>query len=175
MARNPDNVLIWQDAHVYVSDATTRPDLPSTIDDPLGVGWEEVGILDGDDGFPEDRSQDETKHFGWGIGLIKVGSKNYELMRKFSPLEDNAAVRGMILPGSTATKIALPKPVYRWLAFETESDLADKERLFTTKRARVWVPANNRNESDITKWEVEALLFADSNGDVFDRQAFDAS
>lgn len=171
MARTPENVKIWQDARVFVSDEATRPALPTDINTAFGTGWEEVGILDGDAGFTEDRSQDETKSYGWGIGLIKVGSKNFELSRKFTPLEDNEVVRGLILPGSTDTKIKLPKPVYRWIAFETDSDLGDKERLISTLRARLWVPANNRNESDITKWEVEVALFADSSNDVFDRQA----
>ena len=171
MARNPDNAKIWQDARVFASDAETRPALPLDIDDPFDeLTWLEVGILDGADGFGEERGSSETKHYGWGIGLIKVGANQFELNRTFSPLEDNDVVRGMVWPGSTASKLKLPKPVYRWLAFETDSDFGDRERLITTKRARIWVPSNNRNESDITKWEVQAALFADGSNDVFDRQ-----
>uniref|UniRef100_UPI0008354E48 hypothetical protein n=1 Tax=Nocardia acidivorans TaxID=404580 RepID=UPI0008354E48 len=135
------------------------------------TGWDEVGILNGDDGFSEDRSQDETKHFGWGIGLIKIGGKNYELARKFSPLEDNPITQAIVNPGSTATTVSMPKPVMRWIAFETDSDLGEKERLISVLKARLWVPANNRNESDLTKWEVNVALFASGTGAVFDRQA----
>ncbi|WP_280489494.1 hypothetical protein [Nocardia farcinica] len=174
MARNPDNVKIWQDARVRASADATRPAIPTNITTPFeDADWPELGILDGDAGFAEDRSQDETEHFGWGIGLIKVGSKNFGLSRKMTLLEDNDETRAIVFPGSTATKIAMPKPVYRWLAFETDSDLGDGERLITTRPARLWVPANNRNESDITKWEVEIKLFADGSGHVFDRQAGD--
>ncbi|MFE3196264.1 hypothetical protein ACFXHA_45215 [Nocardia sp. NPDC059240] len=170
MARDPGNVKIWKDAHVYVSSLATRPAMPATIDAAITTGWDEVGILNGDDGFAEDRSQSESKHFGWGLGLIKIGSKDFELARKFSPLEDNTITQSIVNPGSTATKFAMPKPVNMWIAFETASDLGDKERLFSILRARLWVPANARNESDITKWEVQCALFADGTGNVFDRQ-----
>ncbi|MFI6368925.1 hypothetical protein ACIBG0_40140 [Nocardia sp. NPDC050630] len=171
MARDPDNVKIWQDARVYLSDATTRPALPADIETALAVGWAEVGILDGDAGLAEDRSLAESKHYGWGLGLIKYGSKNFEVARKMTLLEDNTETRKLITPGSTATKVPMPKPVYRWLAFETDSDLEDRERLFTTQRARLWVPSDTRNESDPTKWEVQIAIFADGSGDIFDRQA----
>lgn len=176
MTRNPDNTKIWIDAAVRLSLALARPELPESIDEDWDDElWPEVGILDGDDGFGEERSSDETKHFGWGIGLIRIGTKNFELARTFSPLENNATTRSIITPGSTATKIKMPKPVHAWLAFETDSDVGDKERLITTRRARLWVPADNRNESDITKWEVTANVFADGNDDVFDRQASEAA
>ncbi len=174
MARDPDNVKIWQDARVFVSDATTRPAMPADINTAFTpANWPELGILDGDAGMPEDRSLSESKHYGWGLGLIKFGSKNFELMRKMTLLEDNEETRKLIFPGSTDTKIKMPRPVYRWLAFETDSDLADRERLATTRRARLWVPSNGRNEADPTKWEIEIAIFPDGSGDVFDRQAGD--
>lgn len=172
MARNPDNAPLWQDARVYVSDAAVRPALPEDVDAPFDPeDWPEVGILDGADGFGEARSSSENKFFGWGIGMIKIGASQFEMTRTMSLLEDNAVTRTIVFPGSTATKIALPKPVYRWLAFETDSDVNTRERLTTTKRARLWVPTNNRTEPDLTKWEVQIGLFADSANDVFDRQA----
>ncbi len=172
MALNPDNAKIWKFAHVFLSDATTRPDLPANVSAEFDEeDWPEAGILSGDDGFGEDRSNAETKHTGWGIGLIKIGSKDYELSRKMVFLEDNEVTRGVVYPGSSATKIAMPRPVYRWLAFETDSDLGDRERLITTRPARLWVPTNNRNEADLTKWEVQINLFSDGTGNVFDRQA----
>lgn len=173
MARDPGNVRIWQDARVYLSDDATRPAIPTDVDTALAADWTEVGILDGDAGLTEDRSLAEAKHYGWGIGLIKYGSKNFEVARKMTILEDNAETRKLITPGSTTTKVPMPKPVYRWLCFETDSDLADRERLFTTQRARLWIPTDSRNESDPTKWEVQIAIFADGTGDIFDRQAGD--
>lgn len=170
MARDPDNVKIWSDAHVWLSDAETRPTLPTDVSEEFGTGWVEVGILDGEDGMPEERAQEESKFYGWNIGLVKVSSRNRELSRTFSPIEDNEVVRGLVWPGSTATKVPMPTPVMRWIAFETDDDFGARERLIATRRARLWVPANTINETDATKWEVQTQLFADGNGDVFDRQ-----
>ena len=172
MARNPDNAKIWQDAHVYVGlDITAAPTAPTDIDTAFGTGWDEVGILDGDAGFAEDRSSDETKAYGWGIGLIKIGAKNFELSRTMTLLEDNETTRAIAFPGSTETAVMMPKPVLAYVAFQTDSDLGDIERLISKKPARLWVPANNRNESDVTKLEVQIGLFADGTGQIFTRQA----
>lgn len=179
MARSPENVNIWQDARVWLSLAATRPVLPLTADEAVEetdftTGWGEFGILDGEAGFGEERSFDETEHFGWGIGLIKIGTRNFKLNRTLSALEDNEATRAVVWPGSTATKLMMPKPVNAWLGFETTSDLGNVERLFTVSRARLTVPANNRNESDITRYEITANIFGKSVGsdiELFDRQA----
>ncbi|MFH5209271.1 hypothetical protein ACHIPZ_13855 [Antrihabitans sp. NCIMB 15449] len=170
MTREADNVKIYENALVYLSALSTRPAIPADIDTAMGATWIDAGLLDGDSGFAEERTSDEKEHFAWNQGLIKVSGKNYGLKGTFSPLEDNEVIRELVWPGSTDTKIKLPKPVYRWMSFETTTDLAEKERRFTTKRARLWVPKDTRNESDITKWEVMYQLFADSAGDVFDKQ-----
>lgn len=173
MARNPDNVNIWQDARVWMALATgARPDLPTDAATAVNeTDWLEGGILDGDAGFGEERTNDETKHYGWGLGLIKIGNKNFELSRTFSFLEDNDATRGILWPGSTRTALYMPKPVDRYLGFETVSDTGKVERLWTTRPARLTIPNNNRNETDITKLEVTASIFSDGNGKLFDRQA----
>ncbi|WP_326600502.1 hypothetical protein [Rhodococcus sp. PD04] len=170
MARNPDNVKVFKDAWIYLSDATARPALPTDVDTAMGAEWKDVGLLDGDGGIGESRSIDETEKFGWGAGLVKISGKNVGLSGSFTPIEDNPIVRELVWPGSTSSKLKLPKPVYRWLAIETQDDFEDKERLFTIKRARLWVPENTKNESDATSWEVQYRLFADGSGDVFDRQ-----
>lgn len=175
MARNPENVNIWQDARVWLSLAATRPTLPIDADTAVteaefATGWGEFGILDGDAGFGEERSSDETKHYGWGIGLVKIGNKNFELSRTFSCLEDNEATRAVLWPGSTDTKLVMPKPVHVWLGFETVSDAGKVERLWTVSKSRLTVPNNNRNESDITKIEITANIFANGAGELFDRQ-----
>lgn len=179
MARSPENVNIWQDARVWLSLATVRPELPTDADTAVEEGpfvsaWGEFGILDGEAGFGEERSFDETEHYGWGMGLIKIGTRNYKLNRTFSALEDNEATRAVLWPGSTASKLMMPKPIYAWLGFESTSDLGNVERLFTVSRARLTVPNNNRNEADITRLEVTANIFGKSVGDsveLFDRQA----
>jgi len=172
MSRNPDNAKIWQDARVWFALASSaRPTLPLTADEaPDELTWMELGLLDGADGFGEERSFDETEHFAWGLGLIKIGTRNYRLNRTMSLLEDNEATRQILWPGSTETKLLMPKPVFGWLGFEGMDDLGAVERLWTVRPARLTVPNNNRNETDITKLEVTANIFANGASELFDRQ-----
>lgn len=173
MTRSPDNAKIWQDARVWwaAASGTTRPALPTTADElPDELSWLEFGLLDGGDGFGEERSFDETEHFAWGLGLIKIGTRNYKLNRSMSLLEDNEVTRQVLWPGSTETKLLMPKPVFGWLGFEGTDDLGAVERLWTVRPARLTVPNNNRNETDITKLEVTANIFANGASELFDRQ-----
>lgn len=172
MARDPENAKIWQDARIWFAIASAaRPELPLSADEAVDEeNWLEFGLLDGGDGIGEERSFDETEHFAWGLGLIKIGTRNFKLNRTMSLLEDNVATRQIMWPGSTETKLLMPKPVYGWLGFETTDDLGKVERLWTVRPSRLTVPDNNRNETDITKMAVTANIFANGASELFDRQ-----
>lgn len=169
-ARNPDAVRVWADGFIYYSLLATRPALPTDIDTALGVTWLSVGLLDGDDGIAQKRDIDSKPFFAWGAGQVAESNKNPQVTGSFSPLQDDADVNALVNPGMTSSKVPMPRPIYAWLAFQTSSQFAYKERRFTTRKAKIWTPEDNRNESDITKWKIEFTLFADGNGDMFDRQ-----
>lgn len=169
--RDPANVTIWVDAFVYASASATRPEMPLTADVALGVDWElPVGILDGKDGFDDDRKWKETEHFGWGIGLIKVSHSQFAMTRGFTALEDNVATRAMLWPGSTETAIFVPRPASLWLCFEKVGDAGKVDRVFTTKKSQVWAPKVKSTEDDITSLAFECKIFADGTKQLFDRQ-----
>lgn len=170
MARNADNVKVFKDAWIYLAESATRPELPTDIDVAMPAAWKDVGLLDGDGGIGESRSIDETEKFGWGAGLVKISGRNIGISGSITLIEDNEISRGLVWPGSTATKRKLPTPVYRWMAIETQDDFDAKTRLFTVRRARLWVPENTKNEADATSWEVQYRLFGDGANDVFDVQ-----
>ena len=94
MSGNPDKASIWGDADVYVG-PTTAP-TPATENDPFSGEWELVGLLDGEAGFEESRSQDSTDHYAWGGLLIRTSRRNFVLTRKFVALEDNAVERYLL-------------------------------------------------------------------------------
>jgi len=177
MTRDPSKVNIWVDARIWFAPGNVaRPALPLTAETAVTeTDWFELGILDGDAGIGEERSNDETKHYGWGLGLIKIGNKNFELTRTFSCLEDNEQTRKILWPGSSETKLKMPKPIDGFLGFETVSDMGLTERLWTIRPARLSLPNNARNESDITKLEITSALFADGSSDIFDRQVSEAA
>ncbi|WP_280335480.1 hypothetical protein [Nocardia wallacei] len=169
LARNPDLVQIFADAAIFVG-KTLTPTIPTTISAEFDGSWDNLGILNGDDGVKNAREWDVTEHFGWGIGLYRKGYKNYKENRVFTCLEENATTRRIAYPGSSATQIVVPRPGFFPLAFEFINDLGVPERLFTARPAQCWIPNLDRNESDPTGKEVTADIFATGTGLLYTRQ-----
>lgn len=169
LTRSPDAVQIFADAAIFVG-KTLTPIIPATIAADFDATWDNLGILNGDDGIKNSREWDTTEHFGWGIGLYRKGYKNYKESRVFTCLESNATTRRILLPGSTATEVYKPRPKGFILAFEFINDLGVRERLFTARPADCWIPNDDRNESDPTGHEVTADIFATGTGLLYTRQ-----
>ncbi|MBW0270780.1 hypothetical protein ATM97_07105 [Nocardia sp. MH4] len=169
LERNPDAVQIFADAAIFVG-KTLTPTMPATIEDEFDSTWDNLGILNGDDGVKNAREWDTTEHFGWGIGLYKKGYKNYKENRVFTCLESNNTTRRIAHPGSTATQVRVPRPGNFILGFEFINDLGVPERLITARPATCWIPNLDRNESDPTGHEVTADIFARGDGLLYTRQ-----
>lgn len=167
--RNPDAVQIFGDAAVYVGIDATAP-RPASITDPLGARWANAGVLNGDSGITNERGWDETEHFGWGIGLYRVGRKNYTENRVFTCLEKNKTTTRLAHPGSSPTQIVVPRPLSVPVCFEYTDDRGNLERWFTARPADCWIPNLDRNESDPTGMEVTARIFATGDGLLYVRQ-----
>ncbi|WP_433658035.1 hypothetical protein ACQPW1_39705 [Nocardia sp. CA-128927] len=144
--------------------------MPATIAAEFDATWDNLGILNGDDGVKNAREWDTTEHFGWGIGLYKKGYKNYKESRVFTCLESNGTTRRIAHPGSTASQIRVPRPGNFILGFEFVNDLGVPERLITARPATCWIPNLDRNESDPTGHEVTADIFARGDGLLYTRQ-----
>lgn len=173
MSGTPENASLWADADVYIS-TNLSATLPATTSDPFGVDWDLVGLLDGDDGFEEERDEDKSDYYAWGGVLVKTSRKNFKLTKKFSVLEDNDVTRSLIWPGSTATELIVPRPANILIAFET-SENGKVKRLITRERAQVDVDGSIKdNESDLTKVTLAATIYPDGDGVLFDRQAVPA-
>ncbi|MGW5377440.1 hypothetical protein ACWESM_18540 [Nocardia sp. NPDC003999] len=169
LTRNPDAVQIFSDAAIFVG-KTLSPTMPATIEDEFDATWDNLGILNGDDGVKNAREWDTTEHFGWGIGLYRKGFKNYKESRVFTCLESNSTTRRIAHPGSTATQIRVPRPGNFILGFEFVNDMGVPERLITARPATCWIPNLDRNESDPTGHEVTADIYARGDGLLYTRQ-----
>jgi hypothetical protein len=169
LERNPDLVPIFSDAAVFVAKGA-NPVRPAAITDPMGATWDNAGILSGDAGITNPREWDETEHFGWGIGLYRIGRKNYKESRVFTCLENNPTTRKIAHPGSTATAIVVPKPHKAYVCFEFLDDFGRLERWFTERMCDLWIPGLDRNESDPNEKEVTARIFARGDGLLYVRQ-----
>ncbi|NKS62372.1 hypothetical protein GS966_20015 [Rhodococcus hoagii] len=158
MARNKNNVNIWEDAHVYVNDVL---DLPASGDAPVPESWKEVGILNGEAGFDEQRKWDEAKEHGWGVGHVATSRKNFEMTRTFEALEDNDVTSELYEPGSTADDVVVPRPARKYILFETINQNGKVERRITREKADIWAPGSKRSESGVASKAFTADIFAD--------------
>ncbi|MEU3447252.1 Ig-like domain-containing protein [Streptomyces thermolilacinus] len=169
MSGDPTKANLWTDADVYVSFDLSAT-FPADINAPFGPQWELVGLLDGDEGFPEGREEDTDDKYAWGGILVKTSRTHFKLTKSFTALEDNATVRRLVWPGSTATKIKVPRPEKVLVAFEVREG-EKKRRLITSQYAECNLDGDRgENETDLESATIAATIFPTSDGDLFDRQ-----
>lgn len=169
MVSDPTKANLWTDADVYVS-FNLNATLPANADEPFGPDWELVGLLDGDDGFPESRDEDTDDKFAWGGILVRTSRQHFKLTKSFTALEDNDVTRQLVWPGSTATKIKVPRPARVKVAFETREGIK-KRRLATSLYAECALDGDHgENETDLESATIACTIFPTSDGDLFDLQ-----
>ncbi|MEU3826449.1 Ig-like domain-containing protein [Streptomyces sp. NPDC029080] len=169
MAGDPLKANLWTDADVYISTNLTAT-LPANAHTPFGSDWDLVGLLDGDDGFPESRDEDTDDKFAWGGILVRTSRQHFKLTKSFTALEDNETTYGLLWPGSSPTQIIVPRPARVKIAFETRE--GDKvRRLISALYAEVALDGDHgENESDLESMTFAATIFPTSGGVLFSRQ-----
>lgn len=161
MSGDPANATTWPDADVYVAPLGTT--VPADAATAFGVGWELVGLLDGDAGFTQSRSEDVTDLYAWGGILVRTTRRNFKLTVSFTALEDNAVTRDLIWPASPAGSLVVPRPERVLIAFEMVEGTTVK-RLISAYEAEISINGDiNDNETDLTKYELVATIFPDTS------------
>jgi hypothetical protein len=167
MAGIPANVQsrLWSEADVLLwlgSTPPTEADLPEAITDPFDTGdekWGFLGLLVGESGLEQNRNWDEKKITAWGYGVVAAPVKDFVLETKVSALEDNAVMQKIMWPGSTATSIVVPKPLYAHYALEKRTATGGKHRAISAERGKFWVPTIKDAEGDAPPREVTVTAF----------------
>jgi uncharacterized protein YjdB len=169
VAGDPLKANLWTDADVYISTNLSAA-VPADANTPFGVDWDLVGLLDGDEGFPESRDEDTDDKFAWGGILVKTSRNHFKLTKNFTALEDNETTYSLLWPGSTASQIIVPRPAKVKVAFETRE--GDKvRRLITANYAEVSLDGDHgENESDLESMGFAATIYPTGAGVLFTRQ-----
>ncbi|WP_410877359.1 hypothetical protein [Nocardia sp. A7] len=182
MAGNPLAVDIWDNADVWIHRATKEDGTPWTLDeikpadvdeafeDVAGADWELVGLLSGEDGFPETVEFDESSYNAWGYGEIKKSYRNRRLERKFTALERNAVTEYLESPGDTVDYVIDAKPADVFIGFEVRTDDGKVKRRISTVPAKVKSGGRTDNEQDMASVEYTASIFPDSQKRRFLKQ-----
>jgi hypothetical protein len=171
-AINPDLTLIPDEAEVWLAlkeDVDNLVDLipTSPTDDLVALGWEHSGLIDDAKGIPLDPSIEVKEYDAFGHPVFRVKAKKGKLNSGFTVLENNDVTKKIVLPGSEAGKIGLPKDVQIYVLY----------RFVDEDRATVWVSlrpglAELKShggiiDGELSFAEVTVHHTADSAGDVF--------
>jgi len=160
MSGDTTKVSLWADADVYV--AAIGATVPADASTPFSGAWTLVGLLDGDQGFEESRSEDVKDHYAWGGILVATTRSKFKLEKKFTVLEDNVTTRALIWPGSTSTSTIVPVPTDILVAFETRRGGIVRRKI-TSNRAQVTVDGGIKDdETDMTAVTLVATIFPNS-------------
>lgn len=160
MSGDTTKVNLWADADVYV--AAIGAPVPADASTPFSGSWTLVGLLDGDQGFEESRSEDVKDHYAWGGILVATTRSKFKLEKKFTVLEDNVQTRALIWPGSTSTSTIVPVPTDILVAFETRRGGIVRRKI-TSSRAQVGVDGGIKDdETDMTAVTLVATIFPNS-------------
>lgn len=169
MSGDPTKANLWTDADVYVSFDLSAP-MPADASAPFGPQWDHVGLLDGDEGMPESREEDTDDKFAWGGILVKTSRNHFKLTKSFTALEDNETTRKLVWPGSTATRVKVPRPEQVLVAFETREGEKIR-RLITSQYAECSLDGDHgENETDLESATIAATIYPTADGWLFERQ-----
>lgn len=172
MAGDATNAALWQNADVYIAAANATG--PTNVTSAWASAWTAVGLLDGEAGFAESREEESNEIYAWGGLLVKKTKSKHKRTIKFTCLEDNATVFGLVNPGSTRTvasgvttkSVKVPTLTEFAIGFETRDGASTKRR--TVKRAVVEeVGETVESESGLTVYEVTVTIYPETDGSLY--------
>jgi hypothetical protein len=103
MAGNTANAAVWGGADVLIAPIGTAIPTTNAAFVVAGDTWKYVGLLDGGQGFEESIETESTDHDAWGYGTILTTYKAQKLTKRFTALEENATVMGLVYDTASMT------------------------------------------------------------------------
>ena len=175
MSGNPDNAAIWTGADVFI-DLTSAALGPTDVATAWASDWKAVGLLDGDEGFTEARSEESSEHYAWGGILVKRTRSKHKRTITFAALEDNPTVFAIVNPGSTRTtdsqtglttsSIKVPAPIPFSIGFEVRDGDTVKRR-WTRKAEVESIDDVKESEGDPTVYKITVVLYPESDTTLY--------
>ncbi|MDI1290048.1 MAG: Ig-like domain-containing protein [bacterium] len=158
MPNNVGNARQWANAVAYVSFDLTAV-LPANAATAWPAAWNQLGLLDGDGGFETSRSRDTADFYAWGDILFATTDVHYKEQVKFTTFEQNAWTDRLKYPGSSATRIVVPKPEQVLFGIE-QSNGTRIHRLATPGFAKIDVDGSTKtNEKNPDQIDWIATIF----------------
>lgn len=172
MAVNPDLTVIPDKAEVWVAFKADVTDIatmyPATPEDDLdALGWDEVGIVDADEGIPLSPEIEVVEYDGFGYPRFRIKLRKGKLDTGFTMFEDNAVTRRIALPGSAPNKIGIPKDVQIYVLYRVVDE--DRGLVWVSERpgAAQLTGATGFVEGEVWSRTITMLHSGNADGDAF--------
>lgn len=173
MAGDAENTSLWEGADIYTAPQGTAG--PTDVTAAWGVDWDLVGLLDGEEGITEARSEDTGEKYAWGGILFKKTRSKHKRTFKFIALEDNETTFALINPGSTRTadgagvrNATIKVPKYKPFAIGMELREDDKVKRRSALKAEVEEVAEiKESETEPTVYEITVVVFPEADGTLY--------
>lgn len=174
---NPDASHIWDAAEVWILPKSTLAGAaiegsafePTSVTQDFGaLGWLYVGLLDAKKGIPVKPDGDVNKFDAFGYPQYRTKFSKGALQTGFTALEDNAVTAKIVLPGSSANKIGIPRDLQFYVLYRTtDLGLADIARMSLRPALLELSDHSGAVEGEQEMYEFTVHHSPDSNKDVF--------
>jgi len=178
MAGNASNTQLWNGADVFIAPEGTSG--PTDLTTAWAASWEAAGLLDGEEGFTEEREEESSEHYAWGGILYRKTRSQHKRTIKFVALEDNAVTFDLVNPGSTRTatggvrtsKVKVPTTKRFAIGFETRDGEKIKRRIVQSAEVAE-IGEIKESETDPTVYEITVIIYPEADGTLYDEIATD--
>ena len=165
----PDKAEVWLVLADDVADISTL--LPATPDDDLAaLGWLFTGLIDDKKGISLTPSSEIKEYDAFGHPRFRVKIKKGKIETGFTALETNAVTKKVVLPGSAANKIGIPKNVQIYVLYRYVDEDTEQGQIvwMTLTKAPVELKGHGGIiDGELSFAELVVHHTADANGDVF--------
>ncbi len=173
MAGDAKNTALWTGADVYIGPEDTAG--PVDVSTAWGVGWDAVGLLDGEEGVTESRDGDSSEHYAWGGLLYRRTASKHKRTFKFVALEDNDVVFQLVNPGSERTttlgvrtgKIKAPVAGTKFAVGFNFTDGEKVKRRFAKSAEVTEVGEIKESESEPAIYEITVVIYPEADGTLY--------
>lgn len=162
----PDKAEVWLALKANVTNITTM--IPATPTSNLApLGWEFCGLIDDQKGIPLEPAVEVKPYDAFGFPQFRVKLRKGTLKTGFTVLESNAVTRKVVLPGSGAGKVGIPRDIQVYVLYKF-SDAAVTRVWVSLTPSPVEVTAHGGIvDGELSFAELTVHHTANASGDVF--------
>lgn len=169
---NPDATIIPDKAEVWLAlksavtslSAMTPTDATEDLD---ALGWNFSGLIDDVKGIPLEPTIEVKPYDAFGHPQFRVKLRKGTLKSGFTVLESNDVTKTIVLPGSTSSKIGIPKDIQVYVLYRFVDENVSRVWMSLRPAPVELVAHGGIIDGELSFAEMMVHHTANSDGDVF--------